>query len=213
MRVIITTSDRYHHLIPIFEYLYKKYWNDGDIELVGYSRPDTSLPFHSLGVQCTVNEWSTDLRTYFEKQDDHFIWCMEDTFIKRSINHDAMIDAIALTVMPTIGRIGLTKDIINRPHRKDNGGVLWAEPDSRYRLSTQPSIWNRDFLLKYLTPGLSPWEFETQDPVNDDWDIAGLVEPPIVHNEGVRRHDIRQLDLNGMEQDDIDHVKTLCTWL
>ena len=128
---------------------------------------------------------------------------MEDTFLKSNV--------VFYPIPQGFGRFDLTKDIKSRPHDiKDL--IIYAKPDSRYRLSTQPSIWHRDFLLKYLTPGLSPWDFETQDPKNDGWDVVGFINPPINHNEGVRRFDIHKLNLDGMCQEDIDHINSIAPW-
>lgn len=203
MKIIVTTSDKYHHLLPVFFYLYNKYWGD-DFELVGYAKPECELPANctwvSLGVQGAKHEFSTDLRKYFEQQPDWFVWMMEDTFVKEPVNNAYMI--------PTAGRIDLTKDIKARPH-EINCEIIRALPNTRYRLSTQPSIWNKNFLLQYLKPGLSPWDFETQDPMNDGWEVIGFTNPPLQHNEGVRRFDIRKLNLDGMKPEDIEHIKTI----
>jgi len=206
MKIIVTTSDNYKHIIPVFTYLFQKYWG-GEIELLGYEKPD-NLPewvkFVSMGKQGPKEEWSTDLRSYFELQDQWFIWMMEDTFIKK-VNKDQMAFAYALT-LPNIGKIALTKDPQNREHTITKEGVVWAHPDSKYRLSTQPSIWNRDFLLEYLKDGMDPWTFETQ-PTKDDWNVVGLKDYPVYHNEGVRRHNINEFDLTGIEPEDLINIE------
>lgn len=209
--IICTTSDRYHHILPVLLYLYKKYWNEPFI-LLGYEKPSCPLPdnctFVSMGVQGPVSEWSTDIRAYIESAGsaaDWFVWLMEDTLLREPVD-----DTIAWALcMPTVGRVNLTSDVSKREHMTTSEGVLWASPGSRYRLSTQPSIWNRKYLLQYLTNGLTPWDFETQDPKNDGWQIAALAKPPVVHNEGVTRRDIYKLDLAGLAQEDIDHIKTI----
>ena len=206
MKIIITTSNAYHHLLPVFFYLYGKYWGE-PCELVGYDKPTFVLPdyctWHSLGKQGGKNEFSTDLAKYFEQQPDWFVWMMEDTFLKEQIK------PYNLPMSKNgIGRIDLTKDIQSRPHEKD-GYFVTAANNSRYRLSTQPSIWNKYFLLQYLTPGLSPWDFETQDPKHDGWHIIGFVNPPVKHNEGVRRFDLNKLNLDGMTDEDIEMIKLL----
>lgn len=211
MQIICSTSDRYLHLIPVFEYLYKKHWND-EITIIGYEKPITSLPFVSMGTQGDVKEWSTDLRKYIESIDDEWIcWIMEDTIVK-SFYH-GQFDATCSLMMPGVGRIGLTNDIQKREHTVTPGGIVYAHPNSRYRLSTQPSIWNKTFLLQYLTNGLTPWEFETQDPKNDGWQIVSLETPPLKHNEGVRRQDRFKLDLNGVPDEDIKHLKSIASWI
>lgn len=208
MKIIVTTSDKYHHLLPVFFYLYNKYWGE-PFDLVGHAKPECELPANctwvSLGEQTLPKDWSTQLRPYFEQQPDWFVWLMEDTLLKRPAAKTQVTDII---LPPTAGRIDLTNDIKSRTHNSA-GVMVYAHPASRYRLSTQPSIWNKEFLLQYLKPGLSPWDFETQDPKNDGWDVIGFVYPPVNHNEGVRRFDIHKLNLEGMSEEDIAHIKTI----
>lgn len=213
MKTIVTTSDDYHHVLPTFFYLFNKYWPGQEIELLGYKEPNKipggmpdNCKFVSMGEQGPKEEWSTDLRSYFELQDEFFIWMMEDTFIKRPVNLNQMNFAYAMCY-PTIGRIDLTKDVQKREHMVTKEGVVYAHPKARYRLSTQPSIWNRDFLLTYLHDGMDPWTFETQDP-KDDWNIVGLLEYPVIHNEGVRRHNIQELNYDGISPEDLINI----TW-
>lgn len=210
---LVTTSDRYHHLLPVFFYLYKKYWNE-PFTLLGHDKPLCELPDNctwvSMGEQTGVNDWSTGIRKYIESIDaPFFVWLMEDTILKQPVDD---INAWALC-MPKVGRVNLTNDVSKREHTVGQYGVLHASPESRYRLSTQPSIWNREFLLQYLTPGLNPWDFETQDPKNDGWEILGLVDYPVVHCEGVNKRNIYKLNLDGVNQEDIDHIKTIATWM
>lgn len=208
MKIIVTTSDKYHHILPVFFYLYGKYWN-APFDLVGYAKPDCPLPDNctwvSLGVQGDKSEWSTDLRRYFEQQQSWFIWCMEDTFLK------SKAEVPSMAWVEGTGRCDLTGDIQKRGHNK-HGKLIISHPDSRYRLSTQPSAWNRDYLLKYLTPGLSPWDFETQDPKHDGYEVIGYITPPLNHNEGVRRFDIYKLNLDGMTAEDIEHINNIAPW-
>jgi len=210
MKIIVTTSDKYLHLVPVFEYLYLKYWGDRNIEYVGYDKPQTELPFHSMGKQGPVNEWSTDLRKYFETQDESFIWIMEDTLIKR-----VFPKRIPDEVPAGVGKICLTNDVSKRDHVKmlSSDFYLRASQTSKYRLSTQPSIWNKQYLLQYLKPGLTPWEFETQDPMNDGWHVYGVAEPIVIHNEGVRKHDPFKVDLTGFPPEDITYLKNMNSWL
>lgn len=210
MKIIVTTSNKYLHLVPVFEYLYLKYWGDRNIEIVGYEKPQTELPFVSMGNQGGVNEWSTDLRRYFEKQDENFIWLMEDTLIRH-----VDVKRIPTSIPEGVGKVCLTNDVSKRDHVKmlSSDFYLRASATSRYRLSTQPSIWNKQYLLQYLKPGLSPWDFETQDPMNDGWHVYGVADPIVIHNEGVRRFDPFKVDLTGLPADDIYYLKNMNQWL
>jgi len=209
MKIIITTSDNYHHLLPVFFYLYNKYWG-APFDLVGHAKPECELPENctwvSLGEQQGPKKWSDQLRPYFEQQPNWFVWMMEDTFLKGPVNSEA--DVFSANFINKIGRFDLTNDVQKRESEYKEG-LVYAAQNSRYRLSTQPSIWNKTFLLKYLIPGLSPWDFETQDPKNDGWEVIGLDGYPVNHNEGVRRFDTKKLNLDGMCQEDIDHIKTI----
>ena len=208
MKIIITTSDKYHHLLPIFFYLYNKYWGE-PFDLVGHAKPECELPDNctwvSLGPQGSKQDWSNQIRPYFEQQPDWFVWMMEDTFLKELCILPIIIQS------GNIGRIDLTKDIKSREHTKANE-IIFAHPNSRYRLSTQPSVWCKHFLLKYLKPGLSPWDFETQDPKSDGWSVEGFIFQPVHHNEGVRRFDLYKLNLDGMCQEDIDYINKIAPW-
>jgi hypothetical protein len=218
MKVIVTTSDAYHHIIPIFCYLFNHNWSsEQEVELVGYKQPEFELPsnfkFVSLGVQGEhASCFSTDLRPYFEQQDDWFIWLFEDTFIVE-VNHKNLETAIELTRFDKAGRVNLSRNGLHEKHiyiDKINGLDYFENTqDSNYRLSTQPSIWNKQFLLQYLTPKLSPWRFEVQGPTDDGWRIFGLYDHPVVHNEGVRRNDIYAYNLNGVNEYQIRRMKTL----
>lgn len=202
LKVIVTTSNAYHHLLPIFFKLYVREWN-WPCELVGYDKPAMELPecctWVSLGKQRGPKYFTTDLKPYFEKQDQWFIWLFEDSFIK-SVNHDRLEilseEIEAGKKYLNVGRFCLSNEGMNRPHTKNIEN--WAaEPTSLYRLSTQPSIWNRDFLLHYMKPGLSPWDFEKQ-PTVDKWEIIGPVDSIVKHNEGVTKKDIHKLNLTGI---------------
>lgn len=210
MKITVTTSNLYHHLLPVFFYLYDKYWNE-PFDLVGYDKPLCELPDNctwvSLGVQGSVNDWSMDLRKYFEQQEDCFIWLMEDSFIKQPVN-ELLLDEACAFMMPCVGRIDLTCDLMKREHDVV-GRIATAGSKSRYRLSTQPSIWNRDFLLQYLTDGLTPWQFEVQDAQDENWNVIGLTERVVYHNEGVRKNDPHKLDLNGVNDEDLRIIKNL----
>lgn len=215
--IIVTTSDKYLHLITVFTHLFNKYWPDQEVTLLGYQQPPDlpdNFTFHSMGTQGTVNEWSTDIRKYIESNPGiiHFIWLFDDTIIK-GINEDALTVAYALAC-DGIGRVDLSCDLMKREHRIDNiSDIAFASQTARYRLSTQPSIWNRGYFLQYCKDGMSPWEFETQDPMNDGWHVVCPLEKAVLHNEGCTKRDIYKLDLNGLCQEDIDHIKNIAVWL
>lgn len=221
-KIIVTTSDNYHHLLPIFCHLFNKFWSkDQFVEVVGYKKPDFELPnnftFYSLG-QWSGNkkDFSNDLRPYFEKQDDWFIWLFEDTFIKKPINFDNLrLFNIYMHSKTSVGRINLSDECCKQINEKwcslSHVSIYRNSQAAEYRLSTQPSIWNKNFLLQYLKPNLSPWDFETQQPKYDGWEIIGMDRDncPLKHNEGVTRHDIYKYNFDGIDQQTLSELKKI----
>jgi hypothetical protein len=209
MKIIVTTSDRYHHILPIFFHLYEKYWGD-PLDLVGYAKPD-NLPdyvtFYSLGEQKHRTDFAVDMRKYFVLQDDHFIWMMEDTFIREPVERGYLEIAKDLRKIENMGRVGISTHwttLHYRPTVKSLGDHCFTYEQIKgtpYRLSTQPSIWNKEFLLKYLKPGLSAQDFETQE-TNDNYRIFAInkKQAPVNHNEGVRRFDLHKYNLEGIDK-------------
>ena len=54
--------------------------------------------------------------------------------------------------------------------------VIEASQNSQYRITVAWSLWNREYLLKYLVDGYSPWEFEGKGgglAKNDGYKILG----------------------------------------
>ncbi len=219
MKIIVTTSDHYLHILPIFCYLFNKFWNpDQEVEIVGYKPPEKSLPnnftFHSLGTQTDSNkDFSNDLIPYFDKQDRRFIWMMEDTFLKSSVRFDKLKVCKDISVNAQVGRVSLTNvsyKEYNLIYSFEADEFTYMLPQqSEYRLSTMPAIWKKDFLLQYLTRDMNPWEFECQLKVPDSWDVVALHKhsAPVTHNEGVRRRDIYKYDLEGIPNEVVDEMK------
>lgn len=202
MKVVVTTSDNYHHLLPIFFKCYNRHWGD-PFDLVGYKKPDMELPENctwvSLGVQRGPKFFSDDLRPYFAKQPDYFVWMMEDTFIKGfdSKYYSEVCDDVYSTGF-RVDKFNLTNESMRRECTLF-GNYFLIDQNAKYRLSTQPAIWSRYYLLRYLHSALSPWDFETQPQQNDNCCVWGVCRNIISHNEGVTRHDIHKLNLDGIE--------------
>lgn len=221
MKICCTTSDRYHHILPVFFFLFEKYWG-GEVELVGYKEPK-NLPaycsFHSMGEQRGPQYFSDDLIKYFEKQDERFIWIFEDTFLKAPVNHGTInILRGMMRNDATIGRISLSSDSIKHyteTYVVSSGIAIYKTPPvSAYHLSTQPAIWNKNYLLKWLWPNHSPWEFENlkgtiyEHPENEFVNLAlDKFNAPIQHNEGIRKRDLYAFDLNGIDENVIAEMK------
>ena len=188
MNIYIPTSNKYIHLVEVLLYSLKRYWYDfknTKVIIVGYDAPKYELlknvSFKSIGNNDEVKNWAIDLKNYFDTVDDEFFVYMNDD---AALVYDLDINLFNYLIEITkkndnIGRISLTKDVSTNPHelirKEDNFSVVKLSQTSDYRLSTQFSIWNREYLTKYMTEDMTPWQFELQSSAkNDGWNIIGI---------------------------------------
>lgn len=219
-KIIITTSDKYHHILPMLFFLSNKFWGEEtEFELVGFKSPELDIPknftFVSLGDQPKgVNTWSTTKRKHFFNQPDYFIWMMEDTFIYKPVKHESLEICNNIIQDKRVGRIALSDysfdQYTNKHSVVDNVEIFRTNELSKYNLSTQISLWNKDYLLRYLKNDLSPWEFECQRKHVDGFHNVCLSREfsPITHNEGVRVKDIHKFNTENFSDSLINELKS-----
>lgn len=218
--IYISTSNSYSHVVPVFIHLAQKYGSHHAYTIVGYDKPNFELPigfkFVSLGEQIGGSEnFGTDLSKFFSSlSDELIIWCMEDSFLRDYIDESQFQYALDLMERDgAIGRISLTTQNINKytevyPFGEiDYGRVLQTPPKSEYRLSTMPAIWRKEFLLRYLKPNMTPWQFEVQPKVEDEFLNVAMEKPAIFHNEGVRKRNLFEYNFEGIDPAVIQEMK------
>jgi hypothetical protein len=228
MRIFCSTSNNYLHIIPIFTYLFNKFWgNSYEVTILGYNQPSTPLPdnfnFISLngGNQQSPSDYARHLREFLlQIQDEYFIYTMEDTFLKAPVNFEVLEDLKSLcTPEHNVGRIDLTEGMSSRPtspYKKINNTQVIENPqNASWRITCQVSIWNKEYMIKYLLDGFSPWDFEVKGSElakNDGYRILGTHQNDklaITKNEGVRFYSLNHFNLQGIDQSIIQEMKEL----
>jgi len=228
MRIFCSTSNNYLHIVPVFTFLFNKYWDTNQqVTILGYNKPAFDLPsnfeFVSLngGDQQTASDYARHLREYFSQiEDEYFIYTMEDTFIKAPVNFEVLEDLKSLcTPEHKVGRIDLTEGMSFRatePYLKvNNTQVVENLQDVRFRISCQMSIWNKEYMLKYLIDGYTPWDFEVKGSElakHDGYRILGTHQDDklaVVKNEGVTVQNIHNYNLSGFTQETLNEMKEL----
>ena len=205
MKVYISTSDKYDHLLRPFAFLFNRFWSkDQEVVVLGYRDLDFSLPdnfsFVSMGESRNdPQEWSTGLREYFSSIDDEwFIYATEDMFLVDPVNLESLNYLSQYMERPDVGRISLTNDGMKKNHSIFQYNLIQLEQDADYRLSCIYSAWNREYMLRYLQPEMSPWEFEvkgTEQAKNDGYRILGMNNNfPIYLSLAIRRGNFDSLD-------------------
>ena len=170
MNVYISTCNKNLNLVQPFAFLFNKFWSDEiNVFVLGYEKPSFKLPknfnFISIGVNDNVGNWSTDLKNYFESIDDkYFYFTLEDMWLVDYVDIPTINKFEKFIKQDKVGRINVTRDTCTRPNIHydyiDDKEIVEANQNAEYRISTWWSLWDKDYLLKYLTPGLTPWQFE-----------------------------------------------------
>jgi len=226
MKIIVSTSDKYTHVLKVFCFLFNHFWDNNQIvDIIGYSKPTFDLPpnfsFHSMGKDRGPAFWSDDLYTYFSYiEDNFFIYTMEDNFLTQKVEL-ASLEKIKKILNPKVGRVDMTDVFTTRSEGVIQPHTLYKEIEglkiyvrgqhAKWRASFPMSIWNREYLLRILKkPNMTPWQvenFANRITPNDGYDILGThhKEMIIAHrNEGVSTfsnpHGINNFRLHGIPQ-------------
>lgn len=205
--IYISTSNKYHHCLQPFAYLFNKFWSaDQQVTFLGYDTPTQQLPsnfnFISLGEQLGPEWYGNDLRTFFESIDDkQFIYTMEDQFILDYVNTDLINVLLEQCNSKNVGRACLTNSIFqdhmskkHDPYKQVNDyELIRYSQNSAFRITCEWSVWDKEYLCSYLKDGLDPWQFERISSDQSKYDGVDLIgckgNVAIQHAEAIRRQD------------------------
>ena len=165
-KVCVSTYKRYYPLVPIFSYLFNKFWdNNIEVIILGYEPYPYKLPdnfkFVSMApTQHNVFQWSTDIGNFMKSIDDEYIiFANEDLFIYDYVNQD-LFNKIC-EYIPEVSCIGLTKAVeTNSKFHVLNNNFMELDQQARCQCSLMWNIWKREYFLNFLPEGLSPWKVE-----------------------------------------------------
>ena len=173
-KIIMPICDETIFTLKMSSFLFDKYWpNNTKIDVLGFTKPDfkisDKMTFISLDNYQKEGSkgWSKYILKHLKTiEDEEIILTLEDFFPTSKPNLN-LINKVAILVenSKNIGRFDLTYDsyiygdfkILNEINTLK---ILSKEKFSNYRISTQPSLWNKDFLMKILSQTTSPWDFE-----------------------------------------------------
>jgi len=215
MKIIVTTCDRYLHVLKGFAYMFNKYWSSSaDVTVLGYSIPSFDLPdnfkFTSLGEQEKYGRgWTTALIPFFEQlPDEYFVLFLDDEFIL-GVNK-SLLPMVEEQMAKGIEKIHLT-NISGRAFKeeKDVNFNIW-EQSANYRLSLQPIVTRRDYFLKYLKPGRTIWEYEIQTTaMNDGARILIPKQDVVSYSNFIHKGKVSGFERAKIKKEDLDAIKQL----
>ena len=187
MKITVRTCDKYDFLLPGFVWLFNKYWPaplEQPVTIIGFREPPwmasfgPRFDFVSLGKD--DRPWTSSMHPYYASLKDHCVtFFYEDYWLVEPVK----MDSVELMI-DEVNKGAAKGDLSNNtnyfqhsayPHPKYD--MVIANNMAQYRISTQPCIWRRDYLVKALNPaGLDPWAFEIYNDrmTNDGERIVGL---------------------------------------
>lgn len=194
LRWVVSTSNKYVHLLNAFSYLFNKYvGNRQVVDVIRYDVRPPKLPANihntAIGYQASFT-WTEGIATYLKLPSTprHFVFLLEDYWIT------APVDLERLNVLwkyaqvhPEVGKIDLSGDRMKTPYEDwpDCDLVISAQ-NAPFRASLQAAIWSRDYLLQCCERGAwSPWVFEKKGALRDGATVLGVKDPVILYVNAV----------------------------
>ena len=193
--VLILSADPHAWLIPAVCHQIQKHWQPlPEVIVAGYS-PIRHLPHwaHFLRIgefaDYPVNRWSDGFALAVRSMPEHFILLLDDYLLLRRVD-TAAIEIIYRYITedaPEIVRFDLCTDRLYAKDAIEAGALgrldlIETKNGSEYQISTQPSIFDRDKLLKLIVPGETPWQFELNATARVqayNWRVVGTRQAPV----------------------------------
>ena len=173
-KIIIPCCDASLPVVKINSFLFDKFWPEAIVHYLGFSAPEYDFynnnhKFYSLAPEQTggASGWTRHIHKHVKDMTDEFVIFSLDDFLLCEKPNIGMIN-IALKLMTknkNIGRFDLTFDSQVEGNCLEVGSIsshniVTKHPRAPYRISTQPAVWDREFLLQFLDNDWNPWEFE-----------------------------------------------------
>jgi len=179
MKMLVATSSQYSFLLEAFVTLYQKYWPGQEVVFLGFDEcefaplPD-GFDFVSLGKQADFGRrWTDPLIPYIKSlEDEYFGFTVEDVVLIDHVDQEK-VDLLEKCVKEGAHKAHLDNSLQNRctPYKE---GLLAAKQNASYRTSLAPSIWRKEYFLKFLKPGYTAWDFELKN-MGESYDDGALI--------------------------------------
>jgi hypothetical protein len=165
--LVVHACDRYQLLFKGFEHFFKKHWPATN--LVNFYFLTENLDYQSdlfANIKTGKGEWSDRLRTGLQQLSERFIiYIQEDVWLNKPVNEKILKDILDFSIAenPLLVKLHSADVYRTNPTGKIFSGLQLARLDnqaSRYHMSHQVSVWNRQFLISQLGKKEHPWRNE-----------------------------------------------------
>lgn len=165
LKILVSTCDKYDHLLPGFAIQWNRYWG-APVTVLGFRQPPP-LPENFSFISMAPSEhmsWSAHLRdTIKDFTDDEIVLLFDDYWLTAQVEEWKVDEMWRLVYYDGCVKGDLSRNTEHFAHTSIGGCFVEATKDAQYRTSTQPAVWSRHYLLKLLGTGeYNPWQFELQ---------------------------------------------------
>ena len=184
MKIILVGYPGSQQIVPASKYLLEKYLPGFDLYFLNW-----------IGEK---SGWSTFVASYLAQLDDKFIiFALDDYLISGSIRED------------------IYKLALNQFERKDAVAVKLfrcsIEEHIGYPVTTQYTIWNREFLINLLSKTTDPWDFEINgSKIFREMDVVSFRDDEVAleyNTSSCLSSRWSGIRWDGLSQKDIEHIK------
>ncbi len=218
MALVVHACDRYQILFQGFEHFFRQYWPDlAGVNLYFLTEVIDHPSARFTNLKTGKGEWSDRLRVGLQQLAEPFvIYLQEDMWFNRPVNISVLTEVLDYAVAEKLPLLKLHSSEVYHTHSagKIIGGLQLARLDNRaskYLMSHQPSIWNREFLISQLSKNEHPWRNERKGtkrlkylnlPLYQIDLLAENGKPAINENVSVEfRSEYQSISVNGMLHD------------
>lgn len=165
--LIVHTCDRYQLLYKGFAYFFKKYW-DWAIPVNCYiatEEVDANLADFK-NIKSGKGAWSDRLRNLLDQiEEDYVLYFQEDMWLNRPVSKAFIEELIKKTIQNKWLQVKLNSSdvFITESTNQYIAGFNVAHinnKSSKYLMSHQVTLWNKQFLKEQLLPNEDPWRNE-----------------------------------------------------
>jgi hypothetical protein len=187
MKILITTSNKYIHLLTPHSILFNKYWPSQEIVYLGFDNPNVpKLPdncrYVSLGKQSDFGSyWTNPILPYINSlKEDYFAITVEDVMLCGPVDLKG-VQALEREVACSNADKAMLDSHLNwnmsfagymHPYKE---GILELDQRAQYRTSLAPAIWRKEYFLRYCKPNMSCWDFELKNMPESQRDGATII--------------------------------------
>jgi hypothetical protein len=219
----ILTNRKHHWLLPGFAYLFNQFWGSKQpVVVVSYGRNDVKLPHNFSYLSLSkrnypAKQWSNGfIKLAQDCPHDFFMTMLEDFWLNAPTDVrvvETLFDWMCGT--QNILRLELWGERKSKKQARHYNSVrghplIYTPPGTKYQMSLQANIWNRDLLLDVLEPGETPWQVEIWGSSRVSAKrhlVLGAKHPPLRYEPIFQKGSIDQARYNTIPARCRDHIE------